>query len=106
MAQSYDPKMISPVGDVKRSISFWQEYLRYVKDGMLEFDERAEYYIECLGRRVERLVSFSRLVHIRGDKLEAEGSSDDDDTDEESPFQRRPGKVSYCGYIMRRYRPY
>ena len=64
MIPSYDSKLFSALADVKRSISFWEEYLGYVKDGMLEFDERAEYYIECLGRRVDYLADLSFLSHI------------------------------------------
>ena len=102
---SYDSELFSAFEDVKRRISFWQTYLRYVKDGMPDFDERAEYYIECVGRRVDYLADLSFLSHIESLKRPsavAEGNSDDDDTDEESPRRRKPLQVRYRGIIMQR----
>ena len=99
----YDSELFSAFEDVKRRMSVWQEYLRYVKDGMLDFDERAEYYIECIGHTVSARLSW--LAHIESLKRPSaisEGNSGDDDTDEESPRRRKPSQVRYCGIIMQR----
>ena len=98
---SYDSDFVSALEDVKRRISFWHEYLRYAKNDMLDFDERVESYIISIADRIAHIESLKERT-----PAVAEGISDDDETDEESPCRGRPGKVSYCGYSMRRYKPY
>ena len=114
---SYDSDFVSALEDVKRRISFWHEYLRYAKNDMLDFDERVESYIISIADRIAHIESLKERTPavaegISDDDVKertpavAEGISDDDETDEESPCRGRPGKVSYCGYSMRRYKPY
>ena len=100
---SYDTELVA----LKRRIRFWQRYLRYVESGMLDLDERVESYIDCVDRTVQFLAHLSSRSHsesLKSTFAVAEGDSDDDDTDEESPRRPKLRQVRYCGSIMQRAR--
>ena len=102
---SYDSELVA----LKRRIWFWQKYLQYVENGMLDFDERVESYIGCVHRTVQHLAHLSFRSHIESLKstsavAKGDSDDDDDDTNEESPRRPKPRQVRYCGFIMQRAR--